>query len=75
MKAGLIGIIFILAALQLAAQKNCVSHSYQQQQFTYDPTLQDRNNTVESFIRNQLIHANSLRIEGTETVIKIPVVV
>ena len=75
MKAGLIGMIFSIAALQLTAQKKCVSHSYEQEQFKNDASLKDRNNAIESFIKNQLALGTGLRTEGTETIINIPVVV
>lgn len=74
MKAGLIGIIISLAALQMTAQKNCVSHNYQQEQYRNDPSLKERNIAIEAFVRNRLEQASTLRTEGTDP-IKIPVVV
>lgn len=75
MKAGLIGIIFFMAALQLAAQKNCVTYSYEQEQFKTNRSLKDRSSAIETFVKNQLAQGTGLRTEGTESVIKIPVVV
>lgn len=74
-KAVFIGIYCAMAALQLTAQKNCVTHSYQQEQFRTDPVIKYKAEAIESFVSHLLNNPAALQTEGTEQVIRIPVVV
>lgn len=74
MKAGLIFILWALAfGGRLAAQKNCTSHSYQQQRLKENASLADRVSRIESFVQHQITNAATSRVE--ELTIRIPVVV
>lgn len=75
MKAFVIGIC-ILFSIHTAAQRDCHSTSYRQEQQALDPGLRSRLEAVEQFIQQQ----SSLRINGNSgpvasAVIRIPVVV
>jgi hypothetical protein len=64
----------MLASLCAAAQRDCVSQSYIEQQQSADPMLAGRLSAVESFIQHQ---QTNMRITGSgaASVIQIPVVV
>lgn len=77
MKAGLLLILVTFAISGgLTAQKNCISHTYEQTRLKTNTGLADNLSRVESFI-NQKISGDSLltTARGEETIIKIPVVV
>ncbi len=75
MKAGLLLIFTCLSLFsRLAAQKNCSSSAYQQEQIKKDPALIQLIKQVESFT-NRSIESNGVAARGDEAIIKIPVVV
>ena len=65
----------MLLTLHLAAQRNCATFSYQQQQLQQDPTLASSIEKVEFFTRQYTNANNSLSRTLQGNVIKIPVVV
>lgn len=75
MKAGYLLIFTCLSLFsQLAAQKNCSSSAYQQEQLKTDPAFIQRLQQIESF-SNRSVEGNGVAARGDETIIKIPVVV
>lgn len=69
-------LIILVCGYQLAAQKNCSSFTYQQQQLQLDPSLREGLNNIEAFTRNYIsTNANTSNRGGTGPVIRIPVVV
>jgi hypothetical protein len=78
MKARLLfGFILLVFVGQLAAQQNCATMAYQQQQLRTDPSLADKINSIETFTRKQIsANRNNFLLRVThENIIKIPVVV
>ncbi|HEX2628226.1 MAG TPA: zinc metalloprotease, partial [Chitinophagaceae bacterium] len=82
MKAKLtLALITLVCGYQLAAQKNCSSFTYQQQQLEQQPSLREGLNNIETFTRNYIAtHANEPNDGanargGSVNVIRIPVVV
>lgn len=78
-------IIGLVWGYQLAAQKNCSSFTYQQQQLEQQPSLRENWNNIEAFTRQYISNANErepVRMDananargGSANVIRIPVVV
>ncbi len=70
-------IILLFVLDQVAAQRNCSSHAYQQQQLRNDPSIAGKIVAMEAFTRQETaLKANSnLRTAGEVNIIKIPVVV
>ncbi len=82
MKAGLLVFSFaLIQSIQLAAQKNCSTFTYWQQELKKDPSLAEKLNQAEWFTRQQLSGNQSTegirRVGGTQgnNIIRIPVVV
>lgn len=73
MRTLLLGICILITSLA-AAQRECVSSQYTDQQKAIDPSLAIKMNEVENFIRNQNFAARTTGGEGS-FIIKIPVVV
>lgn len=73
MRTFLLGICILITSLA-AAQRECVSSQYNDQQKAIDPSLAHKLNEVENFIRNQNFAARTTGGEGS-FIIKIPVVV
>lgn len=76
MKAGFfLTFFFTLLTVQLTAQKNCNSYSYQQHVLQNDPSLVSQIQRIEDFIRLQLADPNPETLNRTTgMVIRIPVV-
>ena len=75
MRAVIIGILLVCTVLQSYAQKNCITYAYQQQELEKDLALKNRYEAVESFVREKIHQGNGIVTEGTDQIIKIPVVV
>ncbi|MEO7924261.1 MAG: M43 family zinc metalloprotease [Chitinophagaceae bacterium] len=76
MKAGLIFTLVVLAlSNQLAAQKNCASFTYRQEQITNNPLLAENAEAVETFANRAVAERQTMANRGESVVIKIPVVV
>jgi hypothetical protein len=77
MKARLtLALLILVCGYQLAAQKNCTSFTYQQQQLQLNPSLGAELNTIEAFTRQYISSAaNVANRGGAASVIRIPVVV
>lgn len=75
MRVVIIGFLQLCIVLHLHAQKHCITYAYQQQELEKDLTLKNRYEAVESFVREKIHQGNGIVTDGTEQVIKIPVVV
>lgn len=77
MKAKLtLALITLVCGYQLAAQKNCSSFPYQQQQLEQQPSLREGLNKIEAFTRQYIsTNTNAMARGGSANVIRIPVVV
>ncbi|MGB3154123.1 MAG: M43 family zinc metalloprotease [Chitinophagaceae bacterium] len=77
MKTGLLLTLFgIVLTIQLGAQRNCLSFSYQQTELRNDPSAGARMNSIESFTRQSILSSqNNIAARTGSNIIKIPVVV
>src|SRR5947209_8223756 len=76
MRTVLIGFCLFISTFA-AAQKNCFTDAYLEQQKTQNPELRQRVDAIERFIHNQLLSESNTTFRGgvSSGVIRIPVVV
>lgn len=79
MRTFFLSVLWILvSAIRLAAQRDCSSYHYQQQELSLNPSLKDEVNKIENFVKQRLAskHAGLAgKPQGGESLITIPVVV